>query len=589
MSIVTSRAAAIRRVFLRGSLHIGVFSAFINVLMLVSPLYMLQIYDRVLPSSSFDTLIFLSIIAVAALIFLGLFDVVRSFYAQRMAAILDQKIAGLAFAAALTSSKSDAGDIAPLRNLAIVRGFIASKGLTTLFDLPFAPFFMGLLFYIHPVLFWITLAGAVLMILLVILTQLANQNNGLVAAEQVAMTNLFAQAFVRNEETLKAMGMSHNAGRVWGELFAQTTKLTDRSANLTAVFAGISRSTRMLLQMAILGIGAILVLKGEMTAGMIFASSIISGRALQPFDQLVGVWKQLGVACKAWALTSKMITTSDAKLRDNLELPVPTGRIAVRNLAYILKGSPSGTEPVLKNINLDITAGESIAIIGPSRAGKSTLARLLVNAIQPSNGTIKLDGSDLRNWNENQLGSTIGYLAQDVQLLPGTIAENVSRFDPDASDKEVVAAALKAQVHELILSQPLGYQTRVGSFYGNLSGGERQRIGLARAFYENPKLLVLDEPNASLDSDGEAALERALRDARADGTTVIIISHRTSIISQCDKVLMLRAGRIEAFCAPHEILRKSHESPLAPHFSSIKTVSEQRTPANSIKQAGGGS
>lgn len=557
MTTVKSKLSALRRAFLRGVIDMGVFSGIINVLLLVSPLYMLQVYDRVLPSSSLDTLLHLSIIAVAALAFLGLLEVVRSFYAQRIAANLDKHLAALAFSTALTGPRAEAGDIQPLRDLATVRGFVASKGLTTLFDLPFAPFFITLLYFVHPVLFWITVAGAALMIALVILNQFANRGGSLAAMERSAAANLSAQAFVRNGDTLRAMGMSGNATQVWGGLFADASNTADRSANLNAVFAGISRAVRMMLQMAILGVGAILVLKGEMTAGMIFASSIISGRALQPLDQLVGMWKQLGDARKAWARTTKVIAIASTRSGDKLQLPEPTGKISVRDLVYTAPGAAPGSEPILKRLNLDIAAGESVAIIGPSRAGKSTLARLLVNAAEPTAGSVKLDGADLKTWDEVQLGRATGYLAQDVQLLPGTITENVSRFDPDGSDAAVIEAAMKAQVHDLILSQPMGYQTRIGPSGANLSGGERQRIGLARAFYGNPKLLVLDEPNANLDSDGEAALERALRQAKDDGATVIIISHRMSIATLCDKVLVLRSGMIEAFGPPGEVLRKA--------------------------------
>lgn len=483
MTTVKSRLSALRRTFLRGVIDMGVFSGIINVLLLVSPLYMLQVYDRVLPSSSLDTLLHLSIIAVAALAFLGLLEVVRSFYAQRIAANLDKHLAGLAFSTALTGPRAEAGDIQPLRDLATVRGFVVSKGLSTLFDLPFAPFFIALLYFVHPVLFWITVAGAAFMIALVILNQFANRGGSLAAMECSAAANLSAQAFVRNGDTLRAMGMSGNAIQVWGGLFAEASNTADRSANLNAIFAGISRALRMMLQMAILGVGAILVLKGEMTAGMIFASSIISGRALQPLDQLVGMWKQLGDGRKAWARTTKVIAIASTRSGDRLQLPEPTGQVTGRDLIYTAPNAAPGSEPILKRLNLDIAAGESVAIIGPSRAGKSTLARLLVNATEPTAGSVKLDGADLKTWDEAQLGRATGYLAQDVQLLPGTIIENVSRFDPDVSDAAVIEAAMKAQVHDLIPSQPMGYQTRIGPSGANLSGGERQRIGLARAFY----------------------------------------------------------------------------------------------------------
>lgn len=557
MNDVKGRITALRSAFLRSLIDLGLFSSSINVLLLVSPLYMLQVYDRVLPSSSLDTLLYLSILVVLALTFLGLLEIIRSFYAQRIAANLDRQIAGLAFTTALSGPRAEAGEIQPLRDLASVRGFIASRGLTTLFDLPFAPFFILLLYFVHPILCWITIAGAALMIGVVILNQLANSNGSMVAMERSARANLSAQAFVRNADTLRAMGMTRNAVGVWGKLFAEATDASDRSANINSIFSGISRALRMMLQMAILGFGAILVLKGELTAGMIFASSIISGRALQPLDQLVGVWKQVSDARRSWGRVRKMVAASEATARSKLQLPQPRGTITVRDLVYLPPNAPAGSDPILKWLSFEIAAGESVAVIGPSRAGKSTLARLLVAAIQPNGGSVKIDHADIKTWDEEQLGRSIGYLAQDVQLLPGTIAENIARFDPNASDEAIVEAAQRAQVHTLILSQVNSYQTRIGYSGTTLSGGERQRIGLARAFYGRPRILILDEPNANLDSEGESALERALSQAKAAGVTVIIVTHRMSIATSCDKVMVLKSGALDSFGPACDVLRKA--------------------------------
>lgn len=557
MNDVKGRITALRSAFLRSLIDLGLFSSSINVLLLVSPLYMLQVYDRVLPSSSLDTLLYLSILVVLALTFLGLLEIIRSFYAQRIAANLDRQIAGLAFTTALSGPRAEASEIQPLRDLASVRGFIASRGLTTLFDLPFAPFFILLLYFVHPILCWITIAGAALMIGLVILNQLANSNGSVVAMERSARANLSAQAFVRNADTLRAMGMTRNTVGVWGKLFAEATDASDRSANINSIFSGISRALRMMLQMAILGFGAILVLKGELTAGMIFASSIISGRALQPLDQLVGVWKQMSDARRCWGRVRKMVAASEATAHPKLQLPQPRGTITVRDLVYLPPNAPAGSNPILKWLSFEIAAGESVAVIGPSRAGKSTLARLLVAAIQPNGGSVKIDHADIKTWDEEQLGRSIGYLAQDVQLLPGTIAENIARFDPNASDEAIVEAARRAQVHTLILSQVNSYQTRIGYSGTTLSGGERQRIGLARAFYGRPRILILDEPNANLDSEGESALECALSQAKAAGVTVIIVTHRMSIATSCDKVMVLKSGALDSFGPACDVLRKA--------------------------------
>ncbi|MBZ9991251.1 type I secretion system permease/ATPase [Mesorhizobium sp. BH1-1-5] len=539
--------------FSKSIFEIGLFSMIVNTLLLVMPLFMLQVYDRVLPGASVDTLIYLSIIAILALAFLGLFEIIRSIYSQRAAASIDKRLGSRAFRASLSGPRADAGDIQPLRDLATVRSFIGSRSLMTLFDLPFAPVFLILLGFIHPALFWLTLGGAVIMIVLVMLNQFVNGKNSGAASEQAVRANLAAQAFARNAETLKAMGISGNATEVWGRVFGGSLYLQDRTSAINAVFSGISRSTRMLLQLAILGVGASLVLAGEMTAGMIFATSIISGRALQPLDQLIGGWRQTVEARRAWQRLGKSLPPS-ADGRQKLQLPDPTGRISVRDLVCVPPGSPPGTEPIIKRLNFEVAAGEAVAIVGPSRAGKSTLARLLVGAISPSSGVVQLDGADLRTWNEAQLGRNIGYLAQDVQLLPGTIAENISRFDLSATDEAIVEAAQAAHAHDLILSQREGYQTQIGSAGIALSGGERQRIGLARAFFAKPKILILDEPNANLDQDGEAALERAIRQARGNSTTVIIITHRMSIAAACDRVLKLRDGAIEKFGRSSDIL-----------------------------------
>ncbi|WP_258602692.1 type I secretion system permease/ATPase [Mesorhizobium sp. AR10] len=545
--------------FSKSIFDIGLFSMIINVLLLVMPLYLLQVYDRVLPAASVDTLIYLSVIGILALAFLGLFEIVRSIYSQRVAASIDKQLASRAFRASLSGPRADTGDIQPLRDLATVRAFVGSRGLMTLFDLPFAPFFVVLLGFIHPALFWLTLGGAVIMIILVLLNQLINGKNAAAASEQSVRANLAAQAFARNADTLKAMGMSRNATEVWGRSFGSALNVQDRSAAVNAVFSGISRSTRMLLQLAILGVGASLVLASEMTAGMIFATSIISGRALQPLDQLIGGWRQTVDARRAWQRLQRSLPEGGHEAQ-KLQLPTPTGKLAARDLIFVPPGSPPGTEPIIKRLNFEIGAGEEIAIVGPSRAGKSTLARLLVGAIQPSSGLVQVDGADLRTWDQDQLGRSVGYLAQDVQLLPGTIAENISRFDPAATDEAIVAAARHAQVHELILSQRDGYQTQIGSANAALSGGERQRIGLARAFYGNPRILVLDEPNANLDRDGETALEHALEQAHGDGTTVVIITHRMSIAAACNRVLRLRNGAIEAFGPSADILGQNGEA-----------------------------
>ncbi|TGP57409.1 type I secretion system permease/ATPase [bacterium M00.F.Ca.ET.230.01.1.1] len=541
--------SGLRPVLRRAIADVGLFSLLINLLLLVIPLYLLQVYDRVLPSSSVETLVYLSIIAVAALGFLGLLDAIRAVYTQRIAATVNDRLGARMFAASLGAKSAPS----PLADLAAVCAFIRSRGVAVLFDLPFAPVFLGLLYLIHPVLFWVTLGGAALLVVLVAANQLAIGANDALSAERSALASRAEQAFSRNAETLRAMGMVENAARAWGRHVAEALVLHDRSASANAIFSGASRALRMMLQLAILGTGAWLVLKGEMTAGMIFASSLVSSRALQPLDQLIGSWRQLGEARRAWSRLGTALAAQPAEA-SKLILPDPTGAIAAQDLFFIAPNAGFGAEPILKRLSFAIQPGEAVAIVGPSGAGKSTLARLLVGAAQPSGGSVRIDGAELRTWDENQLGRHIGYLAQEVELFPGSVSENIARFDAGADDAAIVEAAKRAEAHELILSLRDGYQTMVA---GTLSGGERQRIGLARAFYGNPRILVLDEPSTHLDGAGETALEAVLAAARAAGVTTIVITHRPSIAAACDRVMVLRGGVIEAFGPSAEVLRQS--------------------------------
>ncbi|RVD40430.1 type I secretion system permease/ATPase [Mesorhizobium sp. M4B.F.Ca.ET.019.03.1.1] len=546
-------SSSLRAVFVRAVTDVGLFSLLINILLLVIPLYLLQVYDRVLPSSSVETLAYLSVIAVLALAFLGFLDAVRAIYSQRIAATVDRTLGASTFAASLGARY--AGGLSPLRDLASVCAFIRSRGVAVLFDLPFAPAFLALLYLIHPVLFWLTLAGAVLLLLLVVANQLAIGRNDALSAERSALASRAEQAFERNAETLRAMGMIENAARVWGRHVGEALILHDRSSSANAIFSGASRALRMMLQLAILGAGAWLVLQGQMTAGMIFASSLVSSRALQPLDQLIGSWRQIVDARRAWKRLATALAAHPAKAR-KLTLPDPSGAISAQDVFFIAPNTPLGAEPILKRLNFQIGAGEAVAIVGPSGAGKSTLARLLVGAAQPTGGSVRIDGADLRTWDENQVGRHIGYLAQEVELFPGSIGDNVARFDPEAADPAIIAAAGRAGAHELILALRDGYQTVVGPSDRTLSGGERQRIGLARAFYGNPRILVLDEPSTHLDGGGEMALEAALAAARAAGVTTIVITHRPSIAAACDRVMLLRGGVIEAFGPSGEVLRQ---------------------------------
>jgi ATP-binding cassette subfamily C protein len=543
----------------RGIVEIGIFSAAVNLLMLVIPLYLMQVYDRVIPAFSTDTLIYLSAAALISLAVLGLLEVVRGQYANRMAARIDVELGSEAFLTSMKAPRAGFGDVQPLRDLATIRAFAASRALFFLFDAPFAPVFVVILYFVHPVLFYLTVIGAVGLIAVALFNQAATAKSGAFAAETLIGAMNSAQSFARNFETLKALGMLANVTEAWGRRYAESLKASDRLARTNAFYSGVSRTLRLVLQIAILGAGAYLVVQGEMTAGMIFAASVISGRALQPLDQIIGGWRQIVDSYRAWSRIRSSVRRAAGTSGDSVALPAPEGALSVEQLVYQVPNADLNTPPLIKRVGFVMEAGERMAIIGPSGAGKSTFGRLVVGAIEPRSGCVRVDGADIRNWDSDALGKHIGYLPQEVELFPGTIAQNIARFDHTAADEAVIAAAERAHAHELILSQKKGYETEVGPGGIRLSGGERQRIGLARAFYGDPKLLVLDEPNANLDAEGEMALEKTMLEARARKATVLIITHKISIAANCDRILFLRDGQVELLGPAREVIQRLNQ------------------------------
>ena len=531
----------------RAMVELGIFSVVVNLLLLTMPIYMLQVYDRVLSSGSSDTLLFLSVIAAAALVLLGLIEAVRGIYAARIGSKLEARMGRGALMASLYGPRASLGDVQPLRDMQQVRAFLSGRSVFAIFDLPFAPIFILFLYFVHPALFWLTVVGAVALAIIAVANQRATQASGKRSGEAAMAANLSAQAFARNRESLVAMGMVDNVVDTWGKDEARSLSAQDEATRVNSWFAGLSRTIRMGLQIAILGYGAALVLRGEMTAGMIFASSIISGRALQPIDQIIGGWKGFIETGRAWTRLSSAVAPFEDEAQPT-EQAVPKGRIDLENAVYAVPvpGEPSG-KMIIKRVSARIQPGESVGVIGLSGAGKSTLLRLMVGALNPNSGTVRLDGADLRNWPAAQRGKYMGYLGQDTELLPGTVKENIARFSPDASDEEVRAAADRAGVTDLINSLPRGFETRIGPGGHVLSGGERQRIGLSRAFYGMPRVLVLDEPNAALDESGLAALEGAIAAAKEAGATVIIAAQRREILRHLDKVMVVEDGTITKF------------------------------------------
>lgn len=542
---------------LRNIAELGFLSLFLNALMLVVPLYMIQVYDRIIPSNSLETLIYLSIIAAVALALAGFLDYARLRYSSRLAAQLDTRLGEPVFMASLRTGEGASGDVQPLRDLASLKAFVGSRAIATLFDLPFAPLFLAALWLIHPDFFLITASGLALLIAIALINQRLFAPSGAEAARLSRDAFAAAQAFARNTELIRALGMKRNAETVWGETQANSAAIGDDAAGINAGLGGFSKALRFGLQLAILGFGAYLVLRQEISPSMIFASSIVAGRAIQPIDQLIGSWPQLVAAQQA---RQRLIDTlaSDPRDREKFELAPPVGALALEDVSYAV--NTGGTRKyILRRITFSIKAGSVLAVVGPSGSGKSTLARLVAGAIDPASGVVRLDGNDLRNIDEEFRGLHTGYLPQSVELLPGTLAQNISRFEPDAPAEEIRKAAVNAQVDSLIKQLPEGYDTWVSGSGNELSGGQRQRIGLARAFYRNPALIILDEPNSSLDEEGDKALARAVGNAKKSGATVIIVTQRLRITSLADNVLEIIDGSISEKGPRDEVLARIAE------------------------------
>lgn len=532
---------------------IGAFSFFINLLMLTGPLYMLQVYDRVLTSGSRHTLIMLTVVAVGMILTSALLELVRSRILVRIGSRLDRRLNDRLFAGLLRLHLQQKGSSQsqPLRDLETLRGFLTGSGLISLFDAPWTPLFLAIIFLLHPLLGLVALSGAVVLFILAVVSELVTRGPLREASHDSAAAHGFTENTLRNAEVIEAMGMLPGLQRRWqarhqAALVAQA-KASDRGGLLTAC----AKFVRPVLQVAILGTGAYLALQQVITPGVMIAASIIMGRALAPVEGAIGNWRGFILARNAKSRLRSFLE-KDEPPEASMPLPRPKGAVSVERLV----AAPPGLErPVLKGISFALKAGDSLGIIGPSAAGKSTLARLLIGVWPAAAGQVRLDGADIGDWNHLELGSHLGYLPQDVELFDGTVAENIARFG-EPNPENVVRAARRAGVHELILRLPEGYDTMIGPGGAALSGGQRQRIGLARALYGDPAFMVLDEPNSNLDGEGEAALRQAVQELKQDGTTVVVIAHRPSVLAGMDKILVLRDGQIEHFGSRDEVLPK---------------------------------
>ena len=546
-SEVASAMWALRRPFY----VVGGFSFLINLLMLTPAFYMLQMYDRVLGSRNELTLYMITLIAVCLFLLLSGLEWVRSRILVRVGAqfdaALNSRVFNAAFETNLRTNGANAGQ--SLADLTNVRQFITGNGLFAFFDAPWFPIYLIVIFILHPVLGWFSIGGAILSIVLTLINEWATKGPLSQASQAAISSNNYATNNLRNAEVIEAMGMLDNLRSRWYRRYKDLLALQSIASDRAGTISAFGKFIRLTQQSLILGLGAYLVIKGQLSPGGMIAGSILMGRALAPVDLLLGSWRSLVSARGAFGRLEKMLDQFPAR-KETMSLPAPRGNVTVESL---VAAAPGSNVPILKGLSFALPQGEALAIIGPSASGKSTLARLLVGVWPAASGKVRLDGADVYAWNKLELGPHIGYLPQDVELFEGTIAENIARFG-EIDHEKVIDAAQQTGVHDMILHFPQGYDTPIGVAGGFLSGGQRQRIALARAVYGHPSLIVLDEPNANLDDVGEAALVRAVESLKKAGCTVVLITHRTSIVSSVDKMLILRDGQIAAFGPRDEVI-----------------------------------
>jgi ATP-binding cassette subfamily C exporter for protease/lipase len=546
-SVLEATLGTLKRFFFTA----GVFSFFVNALMLVPAIYMLQVYDRVLVSRNEMTLYMLTLIVLGFYVLMGSLEWLRSRLmvqaGLKLDAELNGKVLSSAFRQSLRQSSTNADQ--PLGDLNAVRQFLTGNGLFAFFDAPWAPLFIAVIFLLHPLLGLVSLIGALVLLGLALLTEHRTQKPLAAANAAGIAANQFATNSFRNAEVIEAMGMFPALRGRWYALHSKMLALQAVASDRAGSISAVTRVSRISLQSLILGFGALLVIDGKITPGAMIAASILMGRALAPVEQAIGAWKQLVGARGAYGRLKKLLGEHEPS-ESSISLPPPRGEFRVEN---VIAAAPGGSVPILKGISLVIPKGAVVGVIGPSGSGKSTLARLLVGIWGAAGGKVRLDGADVYAWDKAELGPWVGYLPQDVELFEGSVAENIARFG-ELDSEAIVRAATQAGVHDMILHLPAGYDTPIGNAGCALSGGQRQRIALARALYGNPSVVVLDEPNSNLDDVGEAALVNALKQLKAEGKTIVLITHRTSVLSVIDLLLVLRDGQVQGYGPPAEVL-----------------------------------
>lgn len=543
--------AATRHRCITGLLFAALLSCFVNVLQLLLPIYTLQVYDRVLNSRSIDTLIMLTVLTLAGIAVMGVLDCIRARIFTVLGVGLSRRLSAPALEAAVSESLRTGSPQAAqvTRDINELRMFVTGSAITVPLDMAWTPLFVAVLFLLHPVYGCIALGASALLVGLGVVAEVATRKP--LAEANAALAKSFGTVGValRHAEVIEGMGMLSTITARWRKAQAQALAQLDRGSGRAKLLSSLSRSARMAIQIGIIGAGAILVLDRLASPGSLVAASILIGRTLQPFEQLIDGWRQWVFAIAAWKRVNELLTTT-ANRRQDMILPTPSGRLLVDGLGFL---PPGAEKPVLKGVSFSLEPGEVLGVIGPSGSGKSSLARLMVGVWEPTAGGIFLDGHNVFLWNRDDFGQYVGYLPQSVSLLDGTVRENIARMR-DANPKDVVAAAKLADVHDLIGRLPRGYDTPIGEGGFALSGGQRQRIALARALFGNPRLLVLDEPNSNLDANGERALVDAMAAAKQGGTTVVVAAHRPAVMAMVDKLLVLRDGVVEQFGPVGEVM-----------------------------------
>ncbi len=533
---------------------VGIFSIFVNLLMLTGPIYMLQIYDRVLGSRSVETLVALTLLVAFLFTMMGILDFARSRIMGRAGARFQSQLERRVFDAVLRKSaiSPDQGGASGQSDLRSIQQLMTSPVLTAAFDIPFTPLFLAGIWVFHPYLGILALSGGAILILLAILNQLITRRSAQTASQADATADGIASEIRTEAETVQAMGMRNAAFDRWQAMRGQALKQQIGLADQIGTFTVSIKTFRLFLQSAMLGLGAWLVLQNQLTAGAMIAGSILLGRALAPVEQLVGQWSMVQRAMRGWSSLGRLLSEVPPEV-PRTALPKPKAQLELQGVSIIPPGERS---PTLHAVTFAVNPGQAVGVIGASGAGKSSLARAIMGLWPPITGTIRLDGATLDQFGPDTLCQHIGYLPQRVQLFAGTIAENIARLSPAPDAEQVVAASKRADAHEMILKLPQGYDTQVSAGGGRLSGGQIQRIGLARAMYGDPVILVLDEPNSNLDNEGNEAINTAIRNFRGAGKSVLIMAHRPAAIKECNLLLMLESGQVRCFGPKDEVLRE---------------------------------